>query len=106
MPFPVSEGDQYDRRVVRPKLLNQVGDASGEGNVEGDEIVTESYIFVDRTEVEPGEWDFAAFKRDKLVDWTRDDDDFASESVCFHIAVSRFWLAVRRARCVSSVSLG
>lgn len=66
------EGRQYDRRVVRPKLLVQVGDeATGDGNVEGEQIVTESYIFLDTRELEDKEWDFAEFKRDKLQKWTR-----------------------------------
>lgn len=66
------EGSQYDRRVVRPKLLVKAGDeATGDGNVEGEQIVTESYIFLDTRELEDKEWDFAEFKRDKLKKWTR-----------------------------------
>ncbi|CAN8095429.1 unnamed protein product [Discula destructiva] len=65
------EGSQYDRRVVRPKLLTKVGDEKGEGNVEGKQVVTESYIFVDQKELDLREWDFAEFKRDKLTKWTR-----------------------------------
>lgn len=78
------EGSQYDRRVVRPQLLVQAGDeATGKGNVEGEQIVTESYIFLDTRELEDKEWDFAEFKRDKLQKWTRAgyvfEGKFASE---------------------------
>lgn len=66
-----SEGSQYDRRVVRPKLLTQVGDEKGEGNVEGEQVVTESYIFMREASLEDREWDFAEFKREKLRRWTR-----------------------------------
>lgn len=67
----LSEGSQYDRRVVRPNLLTTVGDEKGEGNVEGELVVTESYIFLDKADLEFREWDFAEFKRDKLTKWTR-----------------------------------
>lgn len=78
------EGGQYDRRVVRPMLLVQAGDeATGQGNVEGEQIVTESYIFLDTRDLEDKEWDFAEFKRDKLQKWTRAgyvfEGTFASE---------------------------
>lgn len=69
-PF-LSEGSSYDRRVVRPKLLTKVGDEKGEGNVEGEQVITESYIFLDKDGLEYREWDFAEFKRDKLTKWTR-----------------------------------
>ncbi|KAF3770839.1 hypothetical protein M406DRAFT_246373 [Cryphonectria parasitica EP155] len=65
------EGSQYDRRIVRPKLLDKVGDETGEGNVEGEQVITESYVFLDERDLEGREWDFAEFKRDKLKLWTR-----------------------------------
>lgn len=66
-----SEGSQYDRRVVRPRLLTRVGDETGEGNVEGEQVVTESYVFLHEASLEDREWDFAEFKREKLRRWTR-----------------------------------
>ncbi|POS75487.1 hypothetical protein DHEL01_v206115 [Diaporthe helianthi] len=65
------EGSSYDRRVVRAKLLTKVGDEKGEGNVEGEQVITESYIFLNKGELEDKEWDFAEFRRDKLKKWTR-----------------------------------
>lgn len=65
------EGAAYDRRVVRPKLLTKVGNEKGEGNEEGEQIITESYIFLDKDWLEDKEWDFAEFRRDKLKKWTR-----------------------------------
>lgn len=66
------EGSPYDRRVVRPRLLLKAGDeATGEGNVEGEQIVTESYIYLNTHDLEDKEWDFAEFKRDKMQKWTR-----------------------------------
>lgn len=52
-------------------LLTTVGDETGEGNVEGEQVITESYIFLVKDDLEFGEWDFAEFKRDKLKKWTR-----------------------------------
>lgn len=52
-------------------LLTKVGDEKGEGNIEGEQVITESYIFLDKGDLEFGEWDFAEFKRDKLTKWTR-----------------------------------
>lgn len=78
--FPlVSEGSQYDRRVVRPKLLTTVGDEKGEGNVEGETVVTESYVFLDKSGLEDREWDFAEFKSEKLKKWTHAGYVFAGE---------------------------
>lgn len=67
------EGSQYDRRVVRPRVLVRAGpdEATGQGNVEGATVVTESYVFLDARELEDKEWDFAEFKREKLQKWTR-----------------------------------
>lgn len=76
------EGSAYDRRVVRPKLLTQVGDEKGEGNVEGEQIITESYIFLDKDWLEDKEWDFAEFRRDKLKKWTRAGYVFEGEFTC------------------------
>lgn len=76
------EGAAYDRRVVRPKLLTKVGNEKGEGNEEGEQIVTESYIFLDKDWLEDKEWDFAEFRRDKLKKWTRAGYVFEGELTC------------------------
>lgn len=82
------EGAQYDRRVVRPKLLTKVGNEQGEGNVEGEQVITESYIFLDKAWLEDKEWDFAEFRRDKLKKWTRAGYVFEGES---SLILNRTW---------------
>lgn len=77
------EGSSYDRRVVRPNLLTQVGNDKGEGNVEGEQVITESYIFLDQKELEDKEWDFQEFRRDKLKKWTRAGYVFEGELMYF-----------------------
>lgn len=73
------EGAQYDRRVVRPRVLTTVGDERGEGNVEGGEVAAETYVFVQEDELEEREWDFGEFKREKMRFWTRGGIAFDSE---------------------------
>jgi hypothetical protein len=65
------EGDDYERRKVKIRLLAQVGNDKGEGNVEGEERVAETYIYRDEAMLEQQEWDFEEFRRDKLRKWTR-----------------------------------
>lgn len=64
---------------MRPRLLIEVGDEAGKGNVEGEQVVTESYIFMDTDQLEDREWDFAEFRREKLRKWTRAGYVFAGE---------------------------
>lgn len=65
-----------------------MGNEKGEGNVEGEQIITESYIFLDKKELEDKEWDFAEFRRDKLKKWTRAGYVFEGELTC----LIRTWL--------------
>ncbi|KAM7221108.1 hypothetical protein V8F06_003493 [Rhypophila decipiens] len=65
------EGDQYERREVKVKLLEKVGNAQGEGNIEGEERTAQVYVFNDENALEKREWDFEEFRRDKLHKWTR-----------------------------------
>lgn len=54
------EGDEYERQVVPVKLLTKVGDESGEGNVEGEEVEAETYVWIaGESRLEDEEWDFA-----------------------------------------------
>lgn len=50
------EGGQYERRRVKVRLLKKVGDAQGEGNVEGDEVTAETYVFLVAKDLEEKEW--------------------------------------------------
>ena len=55
----IFEGDEYERVVVKPKILTKVGDEGGEGNVEGDEVEAETYVWSSKSSrLEEGEWDF------------------------------------------------
>ncbi|KAJ6783104.1 hypothetical protein PWT90_05926 [Aphanocladium album] len=56
------EGVEYKLETVRVRL-----DGEGEAAVKE----TRTYIFLHPTELENKEWDFEAFKRDKLKMWTR-----------------------------------
>ena len=66
----IFEGDEYTRERVRVKVLLEIGDQTENGNVEGEEIEAETYVWADdREELEEGEWDFAAFRLEKLPRW-------------------------------------
>ena len=66
----IFEGDQYVREKVKPKLLTKVGNENGEGNVEGEEVEAETYIWTPGDgELEEKEWDFGEFQREKMQYW-------------------------------------
>jgi hypothetical protein len=66
----IFEGAEYVRRPVKPKVLTTVGNEDGEGNVEGEEVDAETYIWKsDPSGLEDKEWDFAEFKREKMRFW-------------------------------------
>lgn len=50
------EGSQYERITVTVKLLDKVGDAKGEGNVEGEEKTAVVYVFQNGDDLEDKEW--------------------------------------------------
>lgn len=50
------EGGQYERRTVTVKLLDKVGNAKGEGNVEGEERTAEVYVYRVKRDLEEREW--------------------------------------------------
>ena len=70
------EGSQYVRKTVKARLLSKVGDDQGEGNVEGDEVECEVYVFCAPEDLEDREWDFHEFRTQKMKNWTRADYDF------------------------------
>ena len=66
----IFEGDEYERKKVKARLLTTVGNESGEGNIEGDEVEGETYIWIaGRDKLEDEEWDFAEFQREKMRYW-------------------------------------
>ncbi|KAI1339028.1 AIG2-like family-domain-containing protein [Xylariaceae sp. FL0016] len=72
----VFEGSEYDRKRVKVRVLSQVGDSSGRGNVEGAEAECEVYVFNNPRELEDREWDFKEFREQKMKKWTREDYGF------------------------------
>ena len=73
----IFEGDEYIRKKVKVSLLDQVGDADGKGNVEGEELEVETYVWIASEErLEKGEWDFAEFQREKMHRWVHDETEY------------------------------
>lgn len=76
----IFEGDQYTRESVRIRLLEEVGDGEGRGNVEGLEMEAETYVWADgRVDLEEGEWDFAEFRAEKMARWICSGDEYEGE---------------------------
>ena len=74
------EGAEYERRKVKIRLLEVEGDENGQGNVEGNELEAETYVWVaGENRLEQGEWDFAHFQREKLQRWTGSDEEYEGE---------------------------
>lgn len=66
----IFEGDDYERVFVKAKILTTVGEDGGEGNVEGEEVNCETYIWkAPRDMLEDKEWDFEEFKNEKMRFW-------------------------------------
>lgn len=77
----IFEGNEYERRRVKLKILDTEGDEAGEGNVEGEELEVETYIWVAGEErLVDGEWDFAEFRREKMHNWITSSDEYDGES--------------------------
>ena len=73
----IFEGNQYTREKVRVRILKEVGDDKGEGNVEGEEVDAETYVWADDTEyLEESEWDFAEFRREKMHRWAGGSEEY------------------------------
>ena len=70
------EGDEYERKKVKVKLLSKVGNAKGDGNVEGEEAEAEVYVYQLPARLEDREWDFEEFRTQKMRKWTREDYGF------------------------------
>ena len=66
----IFEGSEYSREKVKPRLLTTVGDEGGKGNVEGEEVEAETFIWCGyREQLEDEEWDFGEFQREKMRFW-------------------------------------
>lgn len=76
----VFEGDQYTRQNVRIRLLEEVGDDEGKGNVEGLEMDAETYVWAGgKIDLEEGEWDFAEFRDEKMARWICSGDEYGGK---------------------------
>ncbi len=70
------EGSEYERKTVKARLLSKVGNDKGEGNVEGEEVECEVYVFIAPKHLEDREWDFQEFRTQKMKLWSRADYGF------------------------------
>lgn len=65
----IFEGDEYARRKVRLRVLSN-------RDKEDEEVETETYVWVaGREKLEAGEWDFDAFRREKMGAWVGGGDE-------------------------------
>lgn len=66
----IFEGDEYERRQVKAHILTTTGSDSGIGNVEGEAVECETYVWIaGEDRLEDGEWDFPEFVREKMGRW-------------------------------------
>ncbi|XXH00243.1 hypothetical protein Hte_006585 [Hypoxylon texense] len=72
----IFEGSEYVRRTVKARLLSKAGDDTGRGNVEGEEVECEVYVFKYPEQLEDREWDYKEFREQKMKKWTREDYGF------------------------------
>ncbi|KAH0562677.1 hypothetical protein GP486_002649 [Trichoglossum hirsutum] len=71
------EGREYTRSKVKVRVLAKVGDDSGKGNIEGEEVEAETYVWTsEENDLEHGEWDFGEFVREKLAWWAGTNDEY------------------------------
>ncbi|EHA28502.1 hypothetical protein ASPNIDRAFT_143341, partial [Aspergillus niger ATCC 1015] len=67
------EGSEYEKRVVRVRVLDAV-ETEGSETKEGKEVEAVTYVWTAGKErLEDAEWDFEAFKRDKMAWWVEAD---------------------------------
>jgi len=68
----IFEGDQYSRKKVKVQVLNVGLDeaATNDDEVLLEEVEAETYVWQEGPQtLEPQEWDFEEFKRDKMKAW-------------------------------------
>ena len=68
----IFEGDEYERRRVKVRLIEKDGKRMGEPREEelGAEVDCETYVWIaSRCELEDREWDFDEFVREKIGRW-------------------------------------
>ncbi|KAK3679639.1 hypothetical protein LTR78_000014 [Recurvomyces mirabilis] len=73
----IFEGNEYERRKVKCRLLTTVGDSIGDGNVEGEIVEAETYIWIAGAKaLEEREWDFEEFRKEKMRFWVGGSEEF------------------------------
>ncbi|KAL8738064.1 MAG: hypothetical protein Q9181_001088 [Wetmoreana brouardii] len=73
----IFEGGEYERRKVKIRVLDVEGDEEGKGNVEGEQVEVETYVWIAGEEwLESGEWDFGEFRRERLGSWIGSRDEY------------------------------
>ncbi|KAL8695994.1 MAG: hypothetical protein Q9201_007877 [Fulgogasparrea decipioides] len=80
----IFEGDEYERVKVKIRVLDVEGDVEGNGNVEGEQVEVETYVWIAGEEcLESGEWDFGEFRREKMGNWigSREEYDDVDKAV-------------------------
>ena len=76
----IFEGSEYKRESVSVSLLTEVGDEAGKGNVEGEKVQAQTYVWIAKPdELEPGEWDFGKFVKRKMRRWVGRDEEYQGE---------------------------
>lgn len=82
------EGDEYERRRVKARILAVEGDENGKGQVESDEEVeAETYIWIaGKHRLAKGEWDFRKFVKEKMVHWVgvEGEEEYKGKVPCRH----------------------
>ncbi|OOF94328.1 hypothetical protein ASPCADRAFT_131874 [Aspergillus carbonarius ITEM 5010] len=86
------EGSEYEKRTVRVRVFEDEGEGeegeegkvrgllldAAEGAKEGKEVEAVTYVWTAGEErLERAEWDFEAFKRDKLAWWVEADEEYS-----------------------------
>ena len=78
----IFEGNEYERRRVKIKVLEVEGNEAGQGNVEGEEVEVETYIWVaGKDKLEEREWDFEEFRRERMSGWIISSDEYSGKSL-------------------------
>ena len=66
----IFEGSMYERVVVDVQIKSGLQDDYQDDNFKGDIVEAQTYVWIQKSEeLEPGEWNFEEFVRDKLSIW-------------------------------------
>jgi len=66
------EGGEYERRILKVKVLKHKNDGGPEGE-EWEDVNASVYVFQNPDRLEAREWDYEEFRREKLQKWSRAD---------------------------------